>query len=85
MYYDGTKLLSLSDIDGLKPELYMCCGNRSSGKTTFFNRLAINGIKKGSIRKFILLYRFNYELDAVCEKFFTDIHSLWLCALFKFR
>ena len=34
-YYDGTKLLSLQDINGNKPEIYMCTSNRSAGKTTF--------------------------------------------------
>lgn len=76
VYYDGTKLLSMSDIDGNKPEIYMCTTNRTGGKTTYFSRLLVNRfLKNGS--KFCLLYRFNYELDNVEEKFFKDIKELF--------
>ena len=75
-YYDGTKLLSLKDINGKTPEVFMCTSNRSAGKTTYFNRLVVNRfIKRGS--KFALLYRFNYELDGCDEKFFKDIKELF--------
>ena len=30
-YYDGTKLLSLTDINGNRPEIYMCTTNRTGG------------------------------------------------------
>ena len=33
-YYDGTKLLSMKDLDGNKPEVYMVTTNRTGGKTT---------------------------------------------------
>lgn len=75
-YYDGTKLLSLKDINGKKPEVFMCTSNRTAGKTTYFNRLVVNRfIKRGE--KFALLYRFNYELDGCDEKFFKDIKELF--------
>ena len=75
-YYDGTKLLSMTDINGEKPELYLCTTNRTGGKTTFFNRLMINRfIKTGA--KFVLLYRFSYELSDCVDKFFSDIGSLF--------
>ena len=75
-YYDGTKLLSMLDIKGLKPELFICTTNRTGGKTTYFNRMCINRfLKKGT--KFALLYRYNYELDDVSDKFFKDIKSLF--------
>lgn len=76
MYYDGTKLLSLLDINGNKPEIYMCTTNRSGGKTTYFNRYAVNKFLKQN-KKFCLVYRFNYELDDVAEKFFRDIQGLF--------
>lgn len=76
VYYDGTKLLSLMDINGNKPELYLCTSNRSAGKTTYFGRMAVNRfIKTG--KKFTLVYRFNYELKGVADKFFKDIGSLF--------
>lgn len=75
-FYDGTKLLSLKDINGNTPEIFMCTTNRSGGKTTYFNRLVFNRwIKTGA--KFCLIYRFNYELDDVADKFFKDIQGLF--------
>ena len=45
-YYDGTKLLSMKDLNGLTPEIFMTTTNRSAGKTTYFNRMVINRYKK---------------------------------------
>lgn len=75
-YYDGTKLLSLSDINGEKPEIYMVTTNRTGGKTTYFGRLCVNRfLDSGS--KFGLIYRYNYELDDIVDKFYKDIGSLF--------
>ena len=75
-YYDGTKLLSLLDLDGNKPEIYICTTNRTGGKTVYFSRLLVNRFKnKGE--KFCLVYRFNYELEDCANKFFKDIHNLF--------
>ena len=75
-YYDGTKLLNMKDINGNIPEIRICTANRSGGKTTFFNRYAINQfLKKG--KKFCLIYRFNYELDDISNKFFGEINRLF--------
>ena len=76
VYYDGTKLLSLKDINGNVPEIFMTTSNRSAGKTTYYGRLAVNRFLKNG-EKFALLYRFNYELDDCAEKFFKDIGSLF--------
>ena len=75
-FYDGTKLLSMKDINGNTPELYLCTTNRSAGKTTYFSRYLVNRFKKYG-EKFMLLYRFNYELDSVSDKFFKDIQGLF--------
>lgn len=75
-YYDGTKLLSMKDINGSEPEIYMCTTNRTGGKTTYFNRMVFNRFLKSEL-KFGLLYRYNYELDDVAEKFFKDIGQLF--------
>lgn len=75
-YYDGTKLLSLKDINGKTPEIYMCTTNRSGGKTTYFARLCVNRfLDKGE--KFCLVYRYNYEVDDCADKFFKDIGRLF--------
>lgn len=75
-YYDGTKLLSLTDLDGKKPEILMVTTNRTGGKTTYFGRLCVNKFKKGQ-GKFALLYRYNYELDDCADKFFKDLSTLF--------
>lgn len=75
-YYDGTKLLSLKDINGNKPEIYICTTNRTGGKTTYFSRLLINKFLKNN-EKFVLLYRYVNEMDNVAEKFFKDIQGLF--------
>lgn len=76
IYYDGTKLLSMSDIDGNKPEIYMCTSNRSAGKTTYFSRLCVNRFRDKN-EKFILIYRFSYELNNIADKFFKEIQELF--------
>lgn len=75
-YYDGTKLLSLKDINGNTPEIYICTTNRTGGKTTYFGRLCVNRWKEKG-EKFCLIYRYNYELDGVADKFFKDIGRLF--------
>lgn len=75
-YYDGTKLLSMKDINGNKPEIFMCTTNRTGGKTTYFGRLCVNRFLDGN-GKFCLIYRYNYELDDCAEKFFKDIGGLF--------
>lgn len=75
-YYDGTKLLSMRDINGFKPEIYICVTNRTGGKTVFFNRLAVNKWRQRR-GKFVLIYRYNYELDDVADKFYKDISTLF--------
>ena len=75
-YYDGAKLLSLKDINGETPEIYMCTTNNTAGKTTYFSRLLVNRfIDNGD--KFMLIYRFTYQLDECADKFFKDIGSLF--------
>ena len=75
-YYDGTKLLSMTDLNGNKPEIYICTTNRTGGKTTYFGRYFVNRFLKKQ-EKFALLYRYNYELDDVADKFFKDIGALF--------
>lgn len=75
-YYDGTKLLSLMDINGDKPEIYICTTNRSGGKTTWFNRYLVKRfINHGE--KFMLLYRYKYQLDGCADRFFKSIKELF--------
>lgn len=75
-YYDGVKLLSMKDINGNTPEIFMCTTNRTGGKTTYFSRMMVNRFKEGK-GKFCLIYRFKYELDNCADKFFKDINTLF--------
>ena len=75
-YYDGVKLLSMSDINGNKPTIYITEGNRTGGKTTYYNRLAVNRFKKQH-KKFACLCRYKDELKDYHEKFFKDIRELF--------
>lgn len=76
VFYDGVKLLSMKDLNGNTPEIFICTTNRTGGKTTYFSRLCVNRFKKFS-EKFCLIYRYNYELDGVADKFFKDIGGLF--------
>lgn len=64
------------DLNGAKPEIFICTSNRSAGKTTYFNRLVVNKFKKNK-EKFMLIYRYNYELDDCADKLFKDIEGLF--------
>lgn len=76
-HYDGTKLLSLVDMDGDKPGFYICETNRNGGKTTYFGRYLINRFLKRN-EMFILMYRLQDELKDVPEKFFNgDLKDLF--------
>lgn len=76
IFYDGTKLLSMKDMNGQKPEIFISTSNRSAGKTTYFGRMVVNRFKKQG-KKFCLLYRYNYELSGCSEQFFKDIGNLF--------
>lgn len=75
-YYDGTKLLSMKDLDGKTPEIFMVTSNRTAGKTTYFNRLVFNRFLKKQ-QKFMLIDRFKDEMDGIADRFFKDIHELF--------
>ena len=75
-FYDGTKLLSMKDLNGQQPEIYLTTGNRSIGKTTWFNRYCVKDFKTKK-KKFCLVYRWNYELSDCADKFFKDIQRLF--------
>lgn len=71
-YYDSTKLLTMMDLFGNKPEIYMVCGNRTGGKTFNFKRLLLNKfIKRGE--KFCWLVRYSKEMDGIADNFIADV------------
>lgn len=75
-FYDGARLLSMKDLNGNTPEIFLSVGNRSIGKTTWFNRYAVKRFKEKH-KKFCLVFRWNYELTECADKFFKDIQRLF--------
>lgn len=75
-FYDGTKILSMLDLERKTPEIYMVSTNRSGGKTTYFGRMLVNRFIKNN-RKFMLIYRNKYEIEHVADKFFKDLNELF--------
>lgn len=71
-YYDGTKLLSLTDINGEKPVDYLTVGNRGPGKTFFYSRMMINQFlnNKG---QFVLINRFPKLMKGIGESFSAEV------------
>lgn len=79
-YYDGSKLMSIKDLNGETPEIYISQTIRSKGKTTWFNhKICEDFLNDGKV--FGLLYRYAYELDdcpqilmgAVRDLYYPDI------------
>lgn len=79
-FYDGTKLLNLKDINKETPEIFISTSNRSAGKTTFFGKKLVKDFLNSG-KKFILMYRYAYELNDVCDKFFSEIQRLFFPTL----
>lgn len=65
-FYDGTRLLSMMDADGEKPEIYMCTDYRSTGKTTFFIRMLLKRFINKK-EKFVYLVRFNVDVPSAYQ------------------
>lgn len=69
-FYDGEKIYNLTS------NFKFVVGNRSSGKTFFYKRKAIdNFIKNG--RKFVLMRRYVTEIDIIKENFFKDLELFY--------
>lgn len=72
VYYDNNKLLCLKDINGNKPEIYICDGNRTAGKSyAFKSTLLRNWFKKGE--QFVLIVRNQLDCKGYYESFWKDV------------
>ena len=76
LFYNGSKLLSMLDIDGQKPAIYCVDGNRSDGKTTFFARKLVRDFKRHG-KKFMLIKRYKYQIYKAHLTFFKLIGQYW--------
>lgn len=79
-FYNGYPLLAKTDSSGNKPALYFSVSNRSAGKTTFFNGMALHRFLKRK-QKFLLLYRYKYQYEAAADGFFKNIGVLYFQGL----
>ena len=74
-YYDGTKILTLKDINGNEPQFKLVVGNRTAGKSFYFKRMLVRRFLKTG-KKFCVLVRFKNEMMAVAESFFKDVQQI---------
>ena len=71
-FYNGDKLCRMKDLDGMTPEIYICCGNRTAGKSFYFKRkMVMDFLQCG--KKFIILCRKVNELKGRFEAFMKDL------------
>lgn len=74
-YYDGTKLLNKRDLEGVKPEIFICTGNRAAGKSYFFKRMLVDNFVKDNNKKFMVLFRKRDEMGGALSAFMEDIRT----------
>ena len=73
-YYSGDYLLTLKDKDKSLPEIYICDGNRTAGKSYYFkSRLIDTFINKRNANEFIYLYRYKTDMNDCANNIFGDI------------
>ena len=61
-YYNGNELLSKTDRNGKKPEIFISTSNRSAGKTTWFGGYLLNKFLKNN-ELFCIVLRKKYQLE----------------------
>lgn len=73
-YYVGYNLLEMNDLDNTVPEIFICSGNRTAGKTFFFKRFVVRYCLKYH-RKFLLVTRKRTQVKSALESFITDLND----------
>ncbi len=76
-WYTGDKLLAMTDLENNRPEVFFVNGNRSAGKTTWFNHKLVADYLTDHSNQFGLYYRFQNELDECSGKFFKDVGKIF--------
>ena len=72
IYYNNNKLLTLKDINGKKPEIFLCDGNRTAGKSySFKSTLLRKWFRKGE--QFALIVRNQTDCKGYYESFWKDV------------
>lgn len=75
IYYDGKKLRNMKDLNNEKPEIYITAGNRTAGKSYDWKKFLISNFLENGI-KFMLLYRWNYEIAGCENAFYQDLSEI---------
>ena len=85
-YYDGTKLLAKRDLDDNVPEIYICTGNRTAGKSYFFKKFLTMNFVHDNTQKIMVIYRRRDEMHDAINAFFGDIkHDKEISKLLEFK
>lgn len=79
-FYSEKPLLNKKDINGLRPEVLLSTGNRSTGKTTAWTRRFIEEFLDHKA-KTAYLYRYAGELKQISSKIFSEVVSLFFKGL----
>lgn len=74
-YYNPNKILSIKDLDGEQPSIYIVTTNRSAGKTTSFLKKSLEDFNKDK-SQIVLMYRYKYELKASAD-IYKDVLNLY--------
>lgn len=73
-YYCGYKLLEKKDLDGRMPEIIICSGNRTAGKTFFWKRLMVRYCLKYK-RRFLMICRKRTQVNGAANSFIEDLQQ----------
>lgn len=73
-YYNGYKLLHKKDLDNLIPEIILCSGNRTAGKTFFWKRFLVRFCLYTHTR-FLIIFRKRPQVKSGCMAFYEDIQE----------
>lgn len=75
-YYHIERLLTMKDINGKTPDIYMVDGNRTAGKSYSIKTRQVRDFlnpKNNHENMFIYLYRYKDEMSNCAETYFGDI------------
>lgn len=77
-YYSCNYLLTLKDMNGKKPDIYIADGNRTAGKSVSFKKVLTDTyLRKGRIAQFYYLFRYKTDMQNISDMFFGDIQRLF--------
>lgn len=75
-FYSGEKLLKMKDLDGLTPEIYLCSGNRTAGKSFFWKNYFLRDFLDNG-KKLMLQFRYINEMPGCSSAFIKDLQDIF--------